>query len=97
MCLVKIGRQEEAGLIQEHRIDAHDEVAAVVILAGEVPANDIVGDREKTAVGAVVTLDPGLLADAPDPFIGAGRLIARPAGLAALEAAGMDILPPAKE
>jgi hypothetical protein len=33
--------QEKAGLIQKHRVDAHDEIASVVIAAGEMPANSI--------------------------------------------------------
>ena len=64
MRLVEIGGQEEAGLVPQHRVDAHDEIAAVVILAGKMPANHVVGDGQKTAVRAIGAFDPGLLAHA---------------------------------
>ena len=50
MGLVEIGRQEEAGFVLEHGIDAHDEIAAVVVVARQVPANHLVGDRQEAAV-----------------------------------------------
>ena len=53
MGLVEIGRQEEAGLVLEHGVDAHDEIAAGVVLAGEVPANHVVGDGQEAAIRAL--------------------------------------------
>ena len=67
MRLVEIGGQEEAGLVLKHRIDAHDEIAAVVISAREMPANHFVGDGKEAAMRAVGALDLGLLAQAREP------------------------------
>jgi len=50
MGLVKVGCQEEAGFILEHGIDAHDEIAALVVLARQVPANHVIRNRQEAAV-----------------------------------------------
>ena len=78
-------------------MDAHDEIATVVIPAGEMPADYLVCNGEKTAAWAFGALDPGLLAEAADPFVGAGRLIAGLAGPSALKAAGIDVVASTKE
>ena len=64
MRLVEIGRQEEAGFVRQHRIDAHDEIAAVVVLAGQMPANHFVGYGQKSPVWTLGALDSGLFAHA---------------------------------
>ena len=97
MRLVEIGSQEEAGLVLQHGVDAHHEITARIISAGKVPADGIVGDGQEVALRAVGALDLGLLAHARNPLVGARRLIAALAGLAALEAARIDIVPSAKE
>ena len=78
-------------------MDAHDEIATVVIPAGKMPADYLVCNGEKTAAWAFGALDPGLLAEAADPFVGAGRLIAGLAGPSALKAAGIDVVASTKE
>ena len=97
MRLVEIGRQEEAGLVLKHRVDAHDEITAGIILAGKMPANHIVGDGKEAAMRAFGALDLGLLAQAPRPLVGTRRLIAGLAGLATLEATRIDIVASTKE
>ena len=48
--LVEIGRQEEARLVQQQRVNTRDEWLAFGILAGEVPADDVVGHRQESTV-----------------------------------------------
>ena len=45
--LVEVDGEEEARLVQEHRVDARDEGLPVVVVAGQVPANDVVGHRKE--------------------------------------------------
>src|SRR5271170_850285 len=94
--LIKISGQKKASLIQKHRVNAHDEIPAILVLTDKMPANHIVGDWQKTAVWALGTFDLRLLTQALDPFIGAGRCIARSAGLTAFETTRIDIVPAAK-
>ena len=47
--LVQVGRQEEAGFIPEQWVNAHDEVAPGVVVAGKMPANDLVRDGQESA------------------------------------------------
>ena len=69
--LVEIGRQEEAGFVLEHRVDAHDEVAAGVVLARKMPADHFVGDGQETVMRTGGAFDLGLLAQAPHPLVAA--------------------------
>ena len=94
---VEIGRQEETGFIQQHWIDAHDEIAAMVVLTPQMPPNRIVSYGKKTLVRTFGTFDSGLFADSLDPFITTGRRIAGPARLAAFEAARVNIFAPTKQ
>ena len=50
---VKIGGQEETGFVQQHRINAHDETTAIVVLTRQMPANHHVGYGKKTLGGDV--------------------------------------------
>ena len=75
MCLVKINCQEETGLVPQHRVNTHNEIAASLIPAREMPTNDFLGHRKETTLGAIDTLNSGLLAYPRNPFIGAGWLI----------------------
>ena len=97
MLLVQIHGQEEAGFVPEHRIDTHDEGAAIIIPAGKMPANHLMSDWEKTTMGTFGTLDPGLFAKDPNPLIGTRGLVAGLAGPAALETARINVIAPAKE
>jgi hypothetical protein len=95
--LVEIDRQEKAGFVRKHRIDAQDEGLALVILAGEMPSDRLVRNGEESLMPTIAALDPGLFAYALDPFVGANRLVARLAGLSAFKSARMDVLAPTKE
>ena len=96
-CFVKIGGQEETGLVEMHRINAHDEITAVVILTPQMPANYIVSYGKKTLVRTFGTFDLWFFADALGPFIATHWRIAGPARLAAFETARVNILAPTKQ
>src|SRR5207249_11354916 len=95
--LVEVDSEEEARLIEQQRVHTSDERLPFRITSGEVPADDVVGDRQEAAVGAFRTLDPRLLADAPDPFIRARRCVPGSPGLAALETSRVHVLAATKE
>jgi len=76
VCFVEVGGKEVARLVQEQWIDASDERLAMFILAREVPANHVVGHRQKSAMLTLGALDPRLLSDAAHPFVRASRGIA---------------------
>jgi hypothetical protein len=57
-------------------------------------ADHLVGDLQKTPVGTLDALDPRLIANPTDPFVGASRLVPGSAGFSALESAGIHILAP---
>jgi len=80
-----------------HRINAHDEITAPVVLTSQVPAKRIISYGKKTLVGAFGTFDSGLFADSLDPFITTHRRIARPARLAAFEPPRVNIFAPTKQ
>ena len=67
--LVKIDCQKETGFVQQHRVNAGDEIGASVIAAGKMPPNHVIGYRQKLPMLAGGTLDSRLLADSPHPFI----------------------------
>jgi hypothetical protein len=62
-----------------------------------MPSDDLFGHRQPALVKAFGAADAGLLADAPDPLVAAGRLIPGLACPAALESAGIDVFPPEEE
>ena len=96
-CFVKIGGQKETGFIQQHRVDAHDEIMAKIVLTPQMPLNRIVSHGKKTLVGTFATFDSGLFADSLNPFITANWRIACPARLSAFETAWVDIFTPPKQ
>ena len=68
-------RQEEARLVQQHRIYAGDKALSSVVMAGEVPPNDVVSYREEAPTWTLCTPDARFLADALYPFVPAGRRV----------------------
>jgi hypothetical protein len=95
--LVKVGRQKEARFFKEHGIHAHDEIAAIIILAGEMAANHVVCDRNELSMWTFRALDSRLFADTANPLVGANRRIAGLPRLFALESPGIYILASAKQ
>src|SRR5882724_6409487 len=83
-CFVKIGGQEETGLIPKHRIDAHHEFPTLVVVTAEMPTNYFVGYAKKTLVRTFGALDSRFLANSPDPLIAASWRIASSACLTAM-------------
>ena len=57
MGLVEIGCQEETGLVAQHWVNAHDEIAVLVIAARKVPTDCIVCDGKKAALRAIGAFD----------------------------------------
>jgi hypothetical protein len=80
-----------------HRINAHDEITAMVVLTPQMPANHIVIYGKKTLVGTLGTFDPWFFADALDPLIATHWRIASPARLAAFEATRVNIFASMKQ
>ena len=62
-----------------------------------MPADHLVRDRKQAAVGTIGALDFWFLANSPDPFIRASRLVTGLPRLSALETAGINVRPPAKQ
>ena len=56
--LVQIGGKEEAGFIPEQRVNAHDEVAPGVVVAGKMPANNLVRDGQEMLIQTGRAFDP---------------------------------------
>jgi hypothetical protein len=53
ICFVKVGGQKETGFIQKHRINAHDEITAMVVLTPQMPPNRIRQLREENVGGDI--------------------------------------------
>jgi predicted GIY-YIG superfamily endonuclease len=96
-CLVEIDRQEEARLVSEQRIHASDEGLALIVAAGQVPADHLISDGKESTMRTLRALDAGLFADPAHPLIGARRRIAGLAGLSALESARVDVVTAAEQ
>ena len=94
---VEVDGQEVAGLVEQHRVDAHREGLARIVRTGQVPVDHVVGDRKELPVGTDGALDSRLLAHTGPPLVGARRGIARLAGAQALEAAWPDVLASSEE
>jgi len=94
---VEINREEEAGLVLEHRVDADDKFAAKLVMSGEVISNHIVGDREEALIRALRALDSWFLANASYPLVAADGGVAGFASLSTLEPAWVDIVSAAKQ
>lgn len=67
------------------------------MLAGEVVIDDRGRDRRERAMFAVRTFDSGLVADAGNPFIGAGRRVAGLAAGLAFPADRIDVCSPVEK
>lgn len=72
---VEIDSQEEARLVQEHRIYAGHEALSRVVTPGQVPPNHVVGHGEEATIRTLGALDARLFADASHPFVRAGGRI----------------------
>jgi len=94
---VEISREEEAGLVLEHRIKTDNELAAKSIVTGKLMSDHIIGDREEALIRALRAFDPRLFADASDPFVPAHRGVTGLACLSTLEPARVDIFSSAKQ
>ena len=95
--VVEVDGEEEACLVQKHRVDAHDKWVSLAIFPREMPADDFIGDGQEMLVRTFRAFDAGLLADPPHPLVTAGGLVAGASGFAAFEPAGIDICPPAEQ
>jgi hypothetical protein len=84
-------------VIQKHRINAYDEITAMVVMTLQVPTNHVVRYGKKTLVETFGTFDPWLFADALDPFITTHRCIAGPTSLPAFEATRVNIFASVKQ
>jgi hypothetical protein len=62
-----------------------------------MPTDHFVRDGQEASVGTFGALDSRFLAEVSSPFVSAGGLIAGLTGSAALKAAGIYIITPAKE
>ena len=71
--------------------------AGLRVVAGQMPANDVVGHRKESAIGTLSALDARLLADAAHPLVGARGRIARLARLPALESTRVDVVATAEQ
>ena len=69
--LVEVDGQEEARLVLKQRIDPRDKRLPYVVTAGQVPADDLIGDWQESSMEALGALDARLLADTAHPLIGA--------------------------
>lgn len=74
--LVEIDGQEPAHFILQQWVHTRDEWLPVGVVSREVPANDIIGDREEPTMLTVGTLDARLLADPAHPLVRTGRGVA---------------------
>ena len=93
---IQIGSKEEARFIPEQRVNAHDEVAPEVVMAGKMPANDLIRYGQEMLIQTSGAFDPGLLAQAQPPFVATRGCISRLASLAILEASRIDVVSSAK-
>jgi hypothetical protein len=91
---IKIDGQQITGFIAEQGIKAYNELPPPVISARQVLANHLVGDQQEAPIWTLEAFDAGLLAQPANPFIGASRLVATPAGLSALESTRVNIFSP---
>ena len=68
-----------------------------LVLAGEVPADHVVGDGKEASVRAFGTPDRAFVAQAPAPLVGTGRRVAGLAARATFETAWVDVVAPSEE
>ena len=89
--LVEVGGEKPTGIVGKHGIDA-DRVASA-----QMSVDRLVRHRRECLIGTGAALDPGLLADAGRPLVGARRRIARLARPGVFPALWIDILAAAKQ
>jgi hypothetical protein len=89
--LIKVHREEPAGLIREERVDAHH------VAAREVTDDRVGVERDECLIRAVSALDLGQFAHAADEFVSAGRSVSAFPSLSTLESSREDFLAPAKQ
>ena len=95
--LVEVNRQEEAGLVQQQRVDTANERLTVVVPPGEMPTDDVVGDRKEATVRTDRALDSWFLTDPTHPLVGACGSRAGLACLPTLEAAWVHVVAPSEQ
>jgi len=96
-CVVEVDRQEEAGLVEQKRIDAGNERLSRVVPTLQVPPDDVIGHRNEATIRAERAFDTRLLANPAHPLVHARRCVARSTCSAALESACVDILTTAEQ
>ena len=89
--LVEVGREEPAGVVGQHRIDAQGVAPAKMSLYG------FIGDRHESLVGTGSAPHPGLVAHAALPLVGADRRVAGLPLPGILPAPGIHVLPAGEE
>jgi hypothetical protein len=89
--LVEIRRQKEARLIEKHRINPGHERLAGVVVAGQMPPDRVIRDRQEALVRTLCASDPRFFADPADPLIAACRCIPRLSRLPALETSRVNV------
>ena len=94
---VEIHGKEEERFVLQQRVNARDKRLAVGIVAGEVPVDDLIGDRKESPMGTFRALDARLLADASNPLIATRGCVTRFPGFSALESSRINIVSSAKE
>jgi hypothetical protein len=98
--LVQIDSQEPAGLIEQHGVKAHREVASGPVLrihSQEMVPHHLVRDGREVTMSAIIASRSGLLADAVDPFVTTDGLIPCLSRSPTLESAGIDIFAAPKQ
>jgi hypothetical protein len=95
--LIKIHGQKETRLVEQHGVNAHNKIPLNVVLAGEMPAHDLIGNRKKSLVEASATFDCGLSTHAIHPLVAAGGLVSTFSGLATFKASGVNVIATAKQ
>jgi hypothetical protein len=91
--IVEVHRQKETGFVLHHCVGAHDKLMAAGVTTRKMPADHLVSDREKAAIGAIRAFDARLFADTRDPLICTGWRVASLSRLSAFETSGIDIIP----
>src|SRR5205823_1535338 len=62
-----------------------------------MPANDFISHLKEAPVWAIGAFDSWFFTNAPHPFISTSRRVTSLASLSALEPAGINVFPPAKQ
>lgn len=95
--LIEIRGKKVAGFIKKHRVHARDEITTILVSAGEMQGDDLIGHGEELTARALDTLDFTFVAEPSNPFVGARGAVAGLAALPALKPLRVDIIPAAKQ